>query len=102
FMDPNTHLSTAVNGGLPSVDALLGTWPNPVRRAAQLRWSMPRAADVTIDVYDVLGRRVAHQTLGVQGAGMRSAAIGREGLATGMYAYRVRIADPKSGVVRAT
>jgi photosystem II stability/assembly factor-like uncharacterized protein len=44
--------------------------PNPVGSGpAEIRWTMPRAADVEVAVYDVAGRRVAGLASGVRDAG---------------------------------
>ncbi len=102
FMDPNTRITTSVGEAPPLAYALFDVRPNPAHRNAHLRWSMPAAGDVTVDVYDVLGRRVARHALGVQAAGTRDAALTPEGLHTGVYLYRIRITDPKSGAERAT
>jgi photosystem II stability/assembly factor-like uncharacterized protein len=42
----------------PSTLTLLSSVPNPFTDETEIRFGLPRAADVTIDVFDVAGRRV--------------------------------------------
>jgi hypothetical protein len=42
----------------PSVATLRAPWPNPARSATRLRLELPRASNVRLAVYDVLGRHV--------------------------------------------
>jgi hypothetical protein len=37
---------------------LLGTYPNPARQQATIRYALPEKQEATIRLYDVLGRRV--------------------------------------------
>lgn len=44
-------------------------WPNPARQSVQWTYSLPRAAQVQVDVFDVTGRRVYTVASGERGAG---------------------------------
>jgi len=44
-------------------------WPNPARRSVRWAYSMPQAARVQVDVFDVTGRHVHTVASGVYGAG---------------------------------
>jgi len=44
-------------------------FPNPAQMKSSLRWSMPRAAEATLEIYDVAGRRVAQLHAGKAEAG---------------------------------
>jgi hypothetical protein len=78
----------------PDVVELSGSYPNPTRGAATIEYGLPEAGEVTMAVYDALGRRVATLAEGRQAAGRhqvrwdgRSAAGGR--LASGLYFVRL-------------
>ncbi len=83
-------------GDAPAISALtvLQNQPNPFTGATDLRVQLPADADVSIDVYDVAGRRVRSQELVHLGAGWRTIHFDGRGddgrpLASGVYFYRV-------------
>ncbi|MEM6782426.1 MAG: T9SS type A sorting domain-containing protein [Bacteroidota bacterium] len=51
--------SVEVASVTPSSSRLLAPYPNPVAASAIIRYEVSRADDVVVEVYDVLGRRVA-------------------------------------------
>lgn len=67
-------------------------YPNPFNATTNIEFSIPETDEVTIDVYDVTGRRVAvlvhSQTLS---AGQYTVPFDASELASGMYIYRVRL-----------
>jgi hypothetical protein len=94
YMDPNT-LVTSVGeeiAGTPREFKLLGNYPNPFNPTTTIRFSMPQRNEVTLEVYDVLGRLVASQQLGVQQSGDREVTFNAANLASGVYTYRLRTA----------
>lgn len=97
YLDPNALLTTAGEGG-PEADGLraLGTYPNPTAGTATVRYELPRAASVTVDVFDVLGRLVQTVDAGLQTAGLQTATVDASALGAGAYVYRVRTADGAS------
>ena len=68
--------------------------PNPVRLATTLRFSLPSAAAVSLDIYDVLGRRVT-SALGraIRPAGANETALRGDGSQSGVYFCRFRVGD---------
>jgi hypothetical protein len=71
--------------------------PNPFSRTTLLALGLPSAAPVKLEVYDVLGRRVAHRDLGTLGTGWQEVRFeGRDDkgrpLSSGVYFYRVSAA----------
>ena len=46
-------------GGLPSAYSLHQNYPNPFNPATTIRFDLPKATDIQIVVYDLLGREVA-------------------------------------------
>lgn len=60
--------TTGVDGTGPMVLALAAPWPNPAHGVVGLHFSLPATADVTLDVMDLQGRRVA-QHAAAYGAG---------------------------------
>ncbi len=64
-------------------------FPNPVRETTTFCYSLPVSADVTLAVYDVLGRRVARLADGAQGAGTHEATFDASNLPSGVYLVRL-------------
>ena len=79
---PGTASSETPNGALTLAVA------NPVRGAAQVRFSTETALDVRLAVYDVLGRQVATLAQGVV-SGAQSATLSTAGLTPGVYVLRL-------------
>ncbi len=85
---------TAGPGGPPAVPlAMAPPAPNPVRGAAAVRFSLPHASEVALDLFDVGGRRVATVASGRHGAGEHVARLDAGALASGTYLLRLVTAD---------
>ena len=63
-------------------------YPNPLRGRALVRATVADDADVTVELYDVLGRRVARETLAVS-SGVRQIGLDLEGVPAGAYVLRL-------------
>lgn len=70
--------------------ALMPVAPNPVRGRAAIAYSLPQAADVAVDVFDVRGRRVGVPVRARQAAGFHMASWSSEGVAPGVYFVQLR------------
>ncbi len=79
----------------PERFALQGSYPNPFGPGgAVIAYDLPAPAEVRLEVYDVLGRRVAVLVDGEeQGAGRQTARFRGTGLASGLYLYRIRAGE---------
>ena len=76
--------------GLPSEFTLKGNYPNPFNPTTTIQFDLPESADVTIDVMDLLGRRVLVVPMQAMSAGAnRSVRIDANSLSSGIYLYRV-------------
>jgi hypothetical protein len=74
----------------PSAVALLPVAPNPVSASARLRYELPEATAVRLQVFDLLGRRVATLADGEQAAGRHEVSWQSAGLASGTYFVRLQ------------
>jgi hypothetical protein len=82
--------------------ALLGSYPNPFQNDTVIRYRLAAPSVVTLDVYDVKGRLVATKALGMQEGGLQQLSFAREGLGSGIYMYRLKMADQVDGPSKAT
>ena len=74
----------------PATLALAAPSPNPVRGNADLRFTLPEAADeVRLAVYDALGREVATLHEGSLGAGAYLRRFEASGVPPGVYFARL-------------
>ncbi len=74
----------------PKSFALSQNYPNPFNPSTTIQFTLPRAANVTLKVYDLLGREVTTLINNEQmTAGTRTVQFDASLLATGMYLYRL-------------
>ncbi|MBM2840253.1 MAG: hypothetical protein HW412_781, partial [Bacteroidetes bacterium] len=100
YMDPAGPLAVDENGNtIPDVFALIGNYPNPFNPSTTIKFSLPRTSDVTLEVFDVLGRRVVSQSLGVRQIGENAVTFNAANLASGVYHYRLTMATSEATVV---
>jgi len=75
---------------------LLGNSPNPFRATTMIRFSLARASDVELEVYDIQGRLVTSRSLGLEPPGKVEAPFTPLGVRPGLYLYRIRTLDPET------
>jgi len=86
--------SIGVSNSLPPVAQpvefrLHQNYPNPFNPATVISYELPTASDVTLEVFDMLGRRVALLVDESQSAGTHTAEFDASNLASGVYLYRI-------------
>ena len=84
------HVANEPEADLPASFLLAGAYPNPFNPATHIVFDLPETAEVTITVFDALGREVRRLTPGRLAAGSgQSVVLDGRGLASGLYLYRV-------------
>jgi len=68
-------------------------YPNPFNPATQIEYALPSAEQVTLKVYDLLGREVATLVNEKQASGRHKATFDASGLSSGIYIYRLKAGD---------
>ena len=88
--DGSAHVSdeVIVDRDVTEVE-LLGTYPNPARQRATVRYALPEVQDVTVRLYDVLGRQVRTVVSGKQ-KGRHQRTLDVAPLPSGVYFLRLR------------
>jgi hypothetical protein len=74
---------------MPKNFALHQNYPNPFNPKTTIRYDLPSAGLVSIKVFDILGREVRTLVNEVQNAGFKSVKFDVNGLASGVYFYRL-------------
>ncbi|HEX2962533.1 MAG TPA: S8 family serine peptidase [Ignavibacteriales bacterium] len=75
---------------VPIEYSLSQNYPNPFNPGTQIDYSIPEASDVTLKVYNILGREVATLVNMHQNSGRYTAEFKSEGLPSGIYIYRLK------------
>ncbi|MBI5474930.1 MAG: family 10 glycosylhydrolase [Ignavibacteriae bacterium] len=81
------------HAGSPTRARLLVNFPNPFNPSTTIRYELPAAADVSIDVYDTLGKRVHALVNEKKAAGLHAVSFRSDALASGVYLVRLRAGD---------
>jgi ligand-binding sensor domain-containing protein len=89
---PLSELITTVKGNEDQVPAqfrLDQNYPNPLNPSTTINYSIPKAGQVTLKVYDVLGKEVATLVNEEESSGNYHIVFNANKLASGVYFYRL-------------
>jgi hypothetical protein len=85
----NTDIS-GENVTLPNGIALSQNYPNPFNAQTSISFYLPTRSDVTLDIFDLLGRKIATLNQGLLDAGEHSIIWDAAKYASGIYLYRLQ------------
>jgi len=85
--------SDELHYNIPHAFSLYQNYPNPFNPATSIRYELPENALVTLEVFDMLGRRVATLVNEAQASGQHQAAFDATGLSSGLYLYRLQAGE---------
>jgi hypothetical protein len=74
---------------VPTEFVLSQNFPNPFNPSTTIRYALPHTSFVTLTVYNILGQEVAQLVKEQQQAGYHDAVFRGDGLASGVYFYRL-------------
>jgi hypothetical protein len=86
--DPGTGIEEIIS--LPDQFSLGQNHPNPFNAATIINYSLPEATNVTIEIYDILGRRIETLIQEKQPAGVHTITFDASSLSSGVYFYRLQ------------
>ncbi|MBN2227593.1 MAG: T9SS type A sorting domain-containing protein [candidate division Zixibacteria bacterium] len=84
-----TNLSGMIALAVPDDYSLSQNYPNPFNPSTAVKFSLPASSDISLEVYNVLGQRVAVLAEGHFEAGEHEVTWDATGQASGMYFYRL-------------
>lgn len=84
------YVDEKVNEVIPD-EVTLSSYPNPARQQATLSYALTEATEVSLEVYDLLGRRVATLARGRKEAGRHSKKLDVSDLSSGVYFGRLEV-----------
>ncbi len=93
------RLSADEADNVPVEFALAQNYPNPFNASTTIEFKLPEAGDVTIQIYDILGRSIETLISGSQSAGTHSVVWHADNKPSGIYFYRIdagNFSDQKS------
>ena len=82
-----------MSSAIPVEFYLKQNYPNPFNPLTMIEYGLPKTARVTLDVFDVLGRKVAVLQDGIQEPGAYRATFDGAGLGSGVYYCRLKTAE---------
>jgi hypothetical protein len=80
----------AGNTAPPGQFRLEQNYPNPFNPSTTIHYNLPATVHVTLTVFNALGQQVASAADGLQAAGPHEVQFAGDGLASGVYFYRLR------------
>ncbi len=78
---------------IPTTFYLKQNYPNPFNPTTRIEYGLPKAAGVSLEVFDILGRTVAVLEQGTQEAGIHTVSFDGKNLGSGIYYYRLKAGD---------
>lgn len=99
YLDPTKQVLTVAVGDEPQAGRieLMGAQPNPFAARTSLYFTLPRPGAVTLQVFDMQGRKVVERDYGTKPAGSGHVIFDGVKLGSGLYLYRLRVAETAGG-----
>ena len=87
-------------GVIPDKFELSQNYPNPFNPETVIRYSIPKAENVSLVVYNLIGEKIAHLVDERKQAGSYSVIWDATNFASGIYFYRLQAGPPAGGFVQ--
>jgi len=86
--------------GIPKEFALDHNYPNPFNPVTTIQYALPKRADVSLVIYNILGEEVKRFAEIGKDAGYHELVWDASGAASGVYLYRLRAGPPAGGFIQ--
>jgi len=83
-----------IDDGIPLSFEFFSPYPNPFNPSTLITYILDREAEVTLDVYDVLGQLVGDLDGGTKESGVHSVTFDGSSLSSGVYFFRLNVIFP--------
>jgi hypothetical protein len=93
IVSPGNLSAVNDNSTIPQKSALEQNYPNPFNPSTIINFSLTKSGQVTLSVYDLLGRQVSELVNDRREAGVHEVTFDGSNLASGMYFYRLQAGD---------
>ena len=80
--------------------AAIKAYPNPTNGQVTLEYDLKATSEVQVKVYDVFGKQLSNQSMGLQGTGKQQQVINIEGYANGVYLLQLESNGTILGAMR--
>jgi hypothetical protein len=87
------NMEEFIEAELPREYVVHANYPNPFNPSTQINFDLPEPAQVSLIVFDILGRKVSELASGMFEAGFHSKIWNASGVATGVYFARFTATD---------
>ena len=100
-MDPNNTVDVNDNftSLVPNSLVLYGNYPNPFNPYTTIKYSAPVSGNANLAIYNALGQEVMSRNLFAASAGAQEYRINLNSLTSGVYFYKISIADPNTNEI---
>jgi hypothetical protein len=85
-----TVLTSSEDLNNPNVYSLAQNYPNPFNPSTLIQYSIAEPGNVTLEVYNMLGQKVAQLVNGTQNAGAHTIQFDASALSSGVYIYQLK------------
>lgn len=92
-INATTSVDNEADADLPSRVELEQNYPNPFNPSTTINFAVPEQAQVQLDIFDMLGRKVAELLNEPKSAGRYSINFDASKLASGLYLYRLQVGN---------
>ena len=92
FFFTRSQLNTKYENLIVTKYELIQNYPNPFNPVTNIQFDIPEVAEIRLDVYNILGEKVATLAHGRHEPGRYNVNWDASGMASGMYFYIIRSA----------
>lgn len=87
---PGMVSDVEILAGVPDRFVLAQNYPNPFNPTTTIRFGLPVAGQVKLEIFNILGQKVASLAEGMMDAGFHTVSFDGSSLSSGIYLYRIQ------------